>query len=135
MFQQCLARLRIRFSQRFGFLIIAAASLIVAVSMAPAAEEPEYKPPGDFYSMEAHLKWCAEAKTVATRTKRYEGFWSQQAPKERDGYDDSLHIRLVRRCAYRLAELYAESGRKKECLKMLKWLETEDDSFDVEKAE
>ena len=84
--------------------------------------------------MEAHLEWCAEGKTVAARIKRYEQFWSLQSPEESDGYDDGRHIRLVRRCAYRLAELYAEAGRKNDCLKMLKWLEKEDDTFDVEKG-
>jgi hypothetical protein len=40
----------------------------------------------------------------------------------------------VRRCACRLAELYAEAGRTKECLKMLKWLEETDADFEVERG-
>ena len=82
--------------------------------------------------MELHLDWCGEAKTVPARLKRYEKFWELQSPKEEGDYDDGLHIRLVRRCAYRLAELYALSGRTKDCLKMLKWLEKEDDGLKVE---
>ena len=107
---------------------------ILATAIAAAAEEGEYKPPaGGVYVMEAHLKWCAEGKTVGARIKRFEEFWSLQAPKEiDDGYDDERHIRLVRRCAYRLAELYAQAGRAKECLKMLKFLEKEDEAFKVE---
>lgn len=85
--------------------------------------------------MEAHYQWCAEGKTAAARIKRYEQFWTLQKPEEPDGYDDSRHIRAVRRCAYRLAELYAEAGRKKECIKMLKWLEKEDADFDVDKRD
>ena len=83
--------------------------------------------------MEAHFTWCGEGKTVRARTKRYESFWSLQSPEEPDGYDDSLHIRTVRRCAYRLAEHYAQAGRAKDCIKMLKWLEKNDDTFEVEK--
>jgi hypothetical protein len=85
--------------------------------------------------MQVHLAWCAEGKTVAARIKRYEKFWSLQSPKESDGYDDGLHVRLVRRCAYRLAEHYAQAGRGKECIKMLKWLEKEDETFKDEKEE
>ncbi len=66
-----------------------------------------------------------------TRLRRYEKFWKLQAPETSDGYDDSLHVRTVRRCAYRLAELYAELGRKKDCLRMLKWLEAEDGGLKV----
>ena len=107
---------------------------ILATSIAPAVEEPQYNlPPGDTYSMETHLQWCGEGKTVGARIKRYEEFWSLQNPKESDGYDDGRHIRLVRHCAYRLAELYAQSGRAKDCIKMLKWLEKEDETFEVEK--
>jgi hypothetical protein len=107
---------------------------ILVASIAAAAEEGEYKPPGDFYSMQAHFAWCGEGKTVQARIKRYEQFWALQSPEESDGYDDSPHIRTVRHCAYRLAELYAEAGRKKDCLKMLKWLEKEDDAFEVERS-
>ena len=104
---------------------------ILATSI--AAEEGEYKPPaGGVYTMEAHLEWCAEGKTVQARIKRYGQFWSLESPKESDGYDDERHIRLVRRCAYRLAELYAQSGRAKDCLKMLKFLEKEDETLKVE---
>lgn len=105
---------------------------VLAASIAAAAEEGEYKPPGDFYSMQAHFDWCGEGKTVRARTKRYEQFWSLQSPEEPGGYDDSPHIRAVRRCAYRLAELYAQAGRAKDCVKMLKWLEDDDDTFKVE---
>lgn len=94
-----------------------------------AADESEYKPPGNFYSIQAHFAWCAEGKTSSQRIKRYEGFWSQQAPESPEWYDDSLHARLVRRCAYRLAELYVQAGRTKDCLKMLKRLESEDDNL------
>src|SRR5687767_5219056 len=108
---------------------------ILAASMSPAAAEPEYKPPpGGVYSMEAHFEWCAEGKTVATRIKRYEQFWALQHPEQSDGYDDSRHIRAVRHCAYRLAELYAQAGRAKDCIRMLKWLEKEDDTFEVERS-
>lgn len=106
---------------------------ILAASIAPAAEEPEYKPPGNTYSMEAHFAWCGEGKTAGARIKRYEEFWSLQSPKESDGYDDERSLRLVRHCGYRLAELYAQAGRTKDCIKMLKWLEKEDDTFRGEK--
>ena len=113
--------------------LIGVTAFFAILATAIAAEEPEYKPPGDLYVMEAHLEWCAEGKTVAARIKRYEQFWSLQSPKESDGYDDGRHIRLVRRCAYRLAELYAQSGRAKDCLKMLKWLEENDREFEGER--
>ena len=124
---------RLSRSPRTALIGVMAFFAILATSIAAAAEEGEYKPPaGDVYVMEAHLKWCAEGKTAGARIKRYEQFWSLQSPKESDGYDDGRHIRLVRRCAYRLAELYAQAGRAKDCLKMLKFLEKEDESFKVE---
>ena len=100
-------------------------------SYAKTTDPAEYKPPGAFYSMQAHFAWCGEAKTTAERLKRYEKFWELQAPEQSDGYDDSLHVRTVRRCAYRLANLYAELQRTKDCQKILKWLEKEDDSLTV----
>jgi|tagenome__1003787_1003787.scaffolds.fasta_scaffold20115172_1 hypothetical protein len=100
-------------------------------SIASAADTAEYKPPGDVYVMDAHFRWCGEATTAAAKARRYEKFWELQHPKEEDGYDDSPHIRAVRRCAYRLAQLYAELGRSKDCVKMLRWLEKEDDALKV----
>lgn len=41
---------------------------------------------------------------------------------------------MVRRCAYRLAQLYAETGRSKDCVRILKWLEKEDERFEVERS-
>ncbi len=78
--------------------------------------------------MEAHFAWCGEAKTAAERLRRYEKFWEMQHPEN----DDARHVRIVRQCGYRLAQLYAETGRRKECVRMLKWLEKEDDLFDIE---
>ena len=100
-----------------------------------AADEFEYKPPGEVYVMEAHFNWCAEGKTPAVKLERYKRFWSLQKPADPDGYDDSRHIRHVRRCAYRLAELYAPTVQTKDCIKMLKWLEKDDDTFEVEKPD
>ena len=125
-----------RFSRppRAALVRVMALFAIQAAAIALAAEEGDYKPrPGGGYSMKLHLAWCAEGKTAAARIKRYEQFWADQSPKETDGYDDGRHIRLVRRCAYRLAELYAESGRAKDCIKMLKFLEQEGETFRSEK--
>ena len=127
------SNVRLSRSPRAALLTLTALFAIVATSFAPAAEEPKYKPPGDTYSMETHFAWCGEGKTAGARIKRYEEFWSLQSPEERGGYDDGRHIRLVRHCAYRLADLYAQTGRAKDCIKMLKWLEKEDDTFRGEK--
>jgi len=70
-----------------------------------AVDSADYKPNGGTYSMQMHFNWCGEAKTPADRLKRYEKFWEMQCPRESDGYDDSLHVRTVRRCDYRLAQL------------------------------
>ena len=110
----------------FSFLAVASTDVLKAVT-----ESAEYKPEGDMYVMEAHFHWCGEAKRPTERLKRYEKFWEMQSPKDSDGYDDSLHVRTVRRCGYRLAQLYAELGRKKDCLKVIAWLEKEDDALDV----
>ena len=105
----------------------------LAAQVATAADSAEYKPSDGLYVMEAHFQWCGEAKSAAERLKRYEKFWEMQHPTGEDGYDDDRHIRMVRRCAYRLAQLYAETGRGQDCVRMLKWLEKEDDRFEVER--
>ena len=111
-------------------------SILLLVRSGFAAQSAEYKPPkASVYSMEAHFAWCGEARTPAERLQRYEKFWELQHPKEEDGYDDDRHIRMVRHCAYRLAQLYAETGRSKDCVRMLKWLEKEDDRFEVERSQ
>ncbi len=115
-------------------LVVLLSSMLLILRSGVAADSAEYKPPkGGIYSMEAHLAWCGEGKALAERLARYEKFWEMQHPKEEDGYDDDRHIRMVRRCAYRLAQLYAEVGKSKQCVRMLKWLENEDDSFEVER--
>ena len=63
-----------------------------------------------------------------------DGQFSLFAGEAEDGYDDSRHVRMVRHCAYRLAQLYAETGKTEACVRMLKWLEDEDDGFDVERG-
>jgi hypothetical protein len=113
----------------FSFLAVASTHVLKAVT-----ESAEYKPEGDIYIMEAHFRWCGEAKTPAERLKRYQGFWEMQHPETEDGYDDARHIRMVRHCAYRLAQLYAELGKTNDCVRMLKWLEKEDDGFEVERG-
>jgi hypothetical protein len=115
-------------------VLIGVMAFFAILAAAVAAEEGEYKPPGAVYSMQAHFTWCGEGKTVESRIRRYEQFWSLQKPEQPDGYDDSLHIRTVRHCAYRLAELYAQAGRAKDCIKMLTWLEKDDDAFEVERG-
>lgn len=102
--------------------------------MRAATEAAEYKPEGDVYVMESHFRWCGEAKTPAEQLKRYQAFWKMQLPETADGYDDSRHIRMVRHCAYRLAQLDAELGKTDDCVRMLKWLEKEDDAFEVERG-
>ena len=111
-----------------------ALSSVLLMCTALAADPSEYKPPGSVYVMEAHFKWCGDGKTAAERLRRYEKFWEMQHPEGEDGYDDDRHIRMVRHCAYRLAQLYAETGRSKDCVRMLKWLEKEDDRFEVERG-
>ena len=125
---------RLSRSPRAALIGVMAFFAILATSIAAAAEEGEYEPPpGGSYSMQAHFAWCGEGKTVRARIKRYEQFWALENPEELGGYTDSPHIRMVRLCAYRLAELYAQAGRAKDCIKMLKWLEKEDDLFRGEK--
>jgi hypothetical protein len=113
----------------FSFLAVGSTDVLKAVT-----ESAEYKPEGDMYIMEAHFHWCGEAKTPAERLKRYQKFWEMQHPETEDGYDDGRHVRMVRHCAYRLAQLYAELGKTKDCVGMLKWLEKEDDGFEVERG-
>jgi hypothetical protein len=66
------------------------------------------------------------------RHKRYASFGQLQYSENAENCDDDLHLRNVRRCAYRLAQLYAESTRSKDCVRM-QWLEKEDDRFEVER--
>lgn len=125
---------RLSRSPRVALISVTVFFAILAASIAAAAEEGEYKPPpGVGYSMQLHFIWCGEGKTVKARIKRYENFWDFQSPKESGEYDDSPHIRRVRHCAYRLAELYAQAGRAKDCIKMLKWIEDDDDTFQDER--
>ena len=121
-------QLRMRVFVIISFL--ASALILDAV----ATNSAEYKPKADVYIMEAHFTWCGEAKTAAERLRRYESFWEIQHPNEEDGYDDDRHVRMVRRCAYRMAQLYAELGRSKDCVRVLKWLEKEDTRFEVERG-
>lgn len=98
-------------------------ALALFLLQSPAAETEEAPA-----AINAHYSWCGEGKNVAVKLKRYEGFWKDRLPAEGE-YDDQPHITYVRKCAYRLAELYAQTGEKAKCQKMLKWLEKTDDSL------
>ena len=113
----------------FSLVAVASTNALKTVT-----ESAEYKPEGNVYVMEAHFRWCGEAKKPADQLKRYQGFWEMQHPDAEDGYDDARHVRTVRHCAYRMAQLYAELGKTGACVRMLKWLEKEDDSFEVEQG-
>jgi hypothetical protein len=95
----------------------------VAFALSSPAVEPEAPPA----AINAHYSWCGQAKTAEAKLKRYEGFWSQRLPAKSDDYDDHPHVTYVRRCAYRLAALYAQVGQSKKSLAMLKWLESNDE--------
>ena len=99
-------------------------SLCVLFSIPGFCKKSE-KPP---QNITEHYKWCGTAKTPAGIIARYEGFWSINHPGE-VGYEDAIHARFVHLCAYRLAELYADTGNSKKCREMLKWLESEDSSI------
>lgn len=87
-----------------------------------AADEPPA-------AINAHYAWCGEGRTNREKLQRYEGFWKDRLPANPDEYDDHPHITFVRRCAYRLVTLYAQSGQTEKCLKTLKWLELNDETF------
>lgn len=99
--------------------------LILMFSLFAVASFAEEAP----QAINAHFEWCGEPKKMAEKLKRYEGFWKDRHPEEEDGYEDSPHVTYVRLCGYRLAALYAQTGQKEKCLKMLQWLEKNDDSF------
>lgn len=80
-------------------------------------------------AINAHYSWCARPETTAGKIKRYAEFWKERLPAKSDEYDDHPHFTYVRRCAYRLASLYAQTGQKEKCLAMLSWLEKNDDAF------
>ncbi|HWN96058.1 MAG TPA: hypothetical protein VNT99_13555 [Methylomirabilota bacterium] len=122
---------RLRRSLRAALIGVMAFFALLATSIAAAAEEGEYKPPaGGVYEMEAHLKWCGNGKTAGTRIKRYEQFWSLQSPKESDGYDASHPAGAALRLS--AGGTLHPGGTWQDCLKMLKFLEKEDETFKVE---
>lgn len=74
-----------------------------------------------------HFEWCGAWNAGEKEIARYEGFWKRYYHQR--GYEDAIHARHVRLCAYRLAELYAKDGQLEKCLAMLKFLEREDASL------
>jgi hypothetical protein len=55
------------------------------------------------------FEWCSRASSPLEKVARYELFWEHYHPKDEE-YDDDIQGRLVRRCAYRLADLYVQMG-------------------------
>src|SRR3954452_928591 len=100
-------------------LFLALSTLLVS----PAFSEDTEKPPRNIIE---HYQWCSAPKSRAKALTRFEGFWSLYAPNDQHEYEDAIHVRFVHLCAYRLAELYAETGDAKKCRKILEWLEKED---------
>lgn len=108
-----------------GFWRVVFTACLSLVAVVAVAAETETPPD----AINAHYGWCGEAKTAAAKLKRYEQFWKQRRPAKSDEYDDQPHVTYVRRCAYRLASLYAETGQKAKCQEMLRWLEKYDEMF------
>lgn len=77
-------------------------------------------------SMAQRMDWCVEPKSATERIARYEAFWALY--HEEDG-DDDVQGRAERECAYRLVELYLDTGNKAKCRWFLKWLEEHDSGF------
>jgi len=107
---------------------ISGAIWILAAALIPLAAQGAETPPA---GINTHFSWCNHPKTDADKLKRYEGFWKLNLPESPDEYNDDLHIRLVRKCAYRLADLYAAKGNAKDARKMIRWLEANDDSIKI----
>jgi hypothetical protein len=97
-------------------------SVLFVASLAHAAEKPPL-------GINAHFAWCGQPKDAADKLNRFEGFWKTHLPPNPDEYNDQLHVRLVRKCAYRLCELYVAKSDTKNAQKMIRWLEANDDSL------
>jgi hypothetical protein len=91
--------------------------------LSPAFAADSDKPPQNIIE---HYKWCSIPKSRAEVLARFEGFWSRYAPSGEREYEDAIHVRFVHLCAYRLAELYADTGNAKKCREILQWLEKKD---------
>lgn len=74
------------------------------------------------------FEWCAQASSPGEKIARYELFWGHYHPKDEE-YDDDIQGRLVRRCTYHLADLYAEVGDIPKSRHFLKWLEEKDSAW------
>jgi hypothetical protein len=75
-----------------------------------------------------HYKWCAVPADATERIRRYQGFWSRHHPADEE-YEDAVHIRFVRLCAYDLAALYADTHDTKRAREMLEWLRLHDQAI------
>jgi hypothetical protein len=105
---------------------IKATLLLLAICpffVSPTRSQDTEKPPPNIIE---HYHWCSKPKSHAAALARFEGFWSLYAPTGEHEYEDAIHVRFVHLCAYRLAELYAETGDVKKCRYILEWLEKED---------
>ncbi len=86
------------------------------------AGSPADDPPANIIE---HFKWCASGRDTSEKILRYDGFWRRYHPQSEE-YEDAIHVRFVRLCAYRLAILYAETHKLDESRAMLQWLEKHD---------
>lgn len=111
---------------RILFLLVAFAALPLRSPHAVAAEE---EPPEGVFK---HFHWCDQAEELEDKLKRYEGFWSKHFPAEEDGYEDSVHVRYVRMCAYQLIRLYSALGMNEKIAESLDWLEKTDPELKIE---
>jgi hypothetical protein len=98
-------------------LIVVVSSLLSSLYVSATDDEP----PNDIF---AHLEWCSKAKDAPTRLSRHRAFWRRHRPDQ--GYEDAIHVKAVRLCAYRLAALFLETNNPAKCKEMLHWLETND---------
>lgn len=105
-----------------AFLIMSFCS--ISLFPASAADKRE-QPPSNIIE---HYKWSLLPKYRPNAIARLEGFWAQHHPKNEE-YEDAIHVRFVRLCAYRLAELCAADGQVDKCREMLRWLQAHDQAI------
>ena len=80
-----------------------------------------------------HYQWCLVYSNHQLATARFEKFYAKYHPTN-ENYKNSLCLRYVRLCAYRLVELYAEAGNKKEMKNYLLWLQRTDHETQIIKT-
>ena len=115
-------------------VLLAAAALLMSHLYAGSysslrAQLGEVAATHDKNTLVGYYNWAASAATLDEALARWKDFLEKYTPREDEGYEDAIHVRLIRSANYELLRVHYLRQSFKEADKLLKEIKDSDPTF------